>query len=216
MIFKVEMMKAYDHFSWNFLEFVLKEMDFGLKWTRWMRVCISNARFSVMAHLRVFQKFQGPRAGDPLCPLLFIIVTEYLSRMIDMLVENGVIDGFRVYSKERSMVISHLQFEDDPCSYLTLTPYLVFQLCPGRGSICTYTSYTKVGEVDRFKELANVQDCGLKNFPCTYLGLPLGARSFSFPIWEKVLEKMATRLARWITKCLPVVGRNTLLKATSI
>lgn len=52
----------------------------------------------------------------------------------------------------------------------------------------------KVGEVDRFEELAEVLGVVLEYFPCTCMGMPLGARSLSFPIWEKVLEKLATSL----------------------
>lgn len=73
------------------------------------------------------------------------------------------------------------------------------------------TKLFKVRGVDMFEELAEVLGCGIENFPCTYLGLPLGARSLAIPIWEKVLEKLATRLAGWKTKCF-IGGRNTLLK----
>lgn len=47
-IFRVDMMKAYDLVSWNFLYFVLQEMGSGERWRKWVRTCISHARFLVM------------------------------------------------------------------------------------------------------------------------------------------------------------------------
>lgn len=49
-IFKVYMMKAYDHDSWNFLDFVLGKMGFGRRWRIWVHLCISHARVSVMVN----------------------------------------------------------------------------------------------------------------------------------------------------------------------
>lgn len=61
MIFKVDMMEAYDHVSWNILVFVLKEMDFGQKWRTWVRVCISHARFSVLVNEKPKGYFKSSR-----------------------------------------------------------------------------------------------------------------------------------------------------------
>lgn len=62
----------------------------------------------------------------------------------------------------------------------------------------------KVGEVESFEELADILGRGFENFPCTYLGLLLRARNLFVPVWEKVLEKVVVRLARWKTKCLSI------------
>lgn len=46
-MFKVEMMKAYDHVLWNFLDFVMLKLGFGLKGRNYIRVCIAYTSFSV-------------------------------------------------------------------------------------------------------------------------------------------------------------------------
>ena len=58
---KLDIEKAYDHVSWNFLPEVLGKMDFGQRWINWISWCISTPRFSVLGvsewySLRVFSK----------------------------------------------------------------------------------------------------------------------------------------------------------------
>lgn len=37
-ICKLNMEKAYDHVSWNFMDYMMSEMGFGLKWRKWMKL----------------------------------------------------------------------------------------------------------------------------------------------------------------------------------
>ena len=53
------------------------------------------------------------RQGDPLSPLLFVLVMEALGRMLDK-ADDGHMSGFDVGSEEgRSLSVSHLLFVDD-------------------------------------------------------------------------------------------------------
>lgn len=69
MACKEDMMKAYDHVSWNFFEYVMRIMGFGNKW-RWICNYIANAAFSVMVNEspRGFLGVPGNQAGG-LCHL---------------------------------------------------------------------------------------------------------------------------------------------------
>ena len=61
-----------------------------------------------------FGSYRGLRQGDPLSPLLFVLVMEALGRMLDKAVLEGRMLGFSVGNLEgRSMVVSHLLFADD-------------------------------------------------------------------------------------------------------
>ena len=52
--------------------------------------------------------------GDPLSPLLFVLVMEAVGRMLDKAVHEGHLSGFHVGdSAGRSLVVSHLLFADD-------------------------------------------------------------------------------------------------------
>ncbi len=99
LICKLDIEKAYDHVNWNCLYTLMDRMGFGAKWISWMRACTSTVRFSVFVNgspTGFFDSSRGLRQGDPLSPLLFLLIMEVLSRMLRRSVERGFIRGFQV------------------------------------------------------------------------------------------------------------------------
>lgn len=45
---KLDFYKAFDSFSWEYLDYMLDRCGFSLKWRSWVRACISSAHFSVL------------------------------------------------------------------------------------------------------------------------------------------------------------------------
>lgn len=88
-------------------------MDFGAKWRSWIFFCIRTVNFSVLVNgspVGFFRSSRGLHQGDPLSPILFIMVAEVLSKMIRM-VDGVCILGFVV--GRGGCRITHLQFADD-------------------------------------------------------------------------------------------------------
>jgi hypothetical protein len=71
--------KAYNHVNWSFLLYLLKRCGFGERWREWIEWCISTVRFSILVNGSLegfFNSSRGIRQGDPLSPLLFVLVME--------------------------------------------------------------------------------------------------------------------------------------------
>jgi hypothetical protein len=100
LICKLDIEKTYDHVNWDCLFFILDRMGFGHKWVRWMKACVSTVRYLVIVNgspTGFFDSTRGLRQGDPLSPLLFLVIMEVLSRMLRRTEEGGFIRGFQGY-----------------------------------------------------------------------------------------------------------------------
>ena len=76
---KLDVEKAYDHVSWDFLIYMLQRCGFLEKWRKWIRYCILIVKFSILINgspIDFFGSSRGLWQGDPLSPLLFDIVID--------------------------------------------------------------------------------------------------------------------------------------------
>ena len=117
VVCKLDIEKAYDHLNWDALLYLLNRMGFGLKWKEWIKTCISTVRFSILVNgspAGFFGSSRGLRQGDPLSPLLFLLIMEVLSRILKKTEDSGLLRGFQVGPVNSIEVrISHLLFAVD-------------------------------------------------------------------------------------------------------
>ena len=80
-----------------FLFYLLKRCGFQERWQGWIDYCISPVRFPILingSHSGFFNGLRGLKLGDPLSPLLFVVIMEALSRIMFAMVDSGLISGF--------------------------------------------------------------------------------------------------------------------------
>ena len=171
-----------------------------------------------------FESSRGLRQGDPLSPLLFVLVMEALGRMLDKAVHEGRLSGFRVGNLEgRSLVVSHLLFADNTLIFcnadldqlLILRIVLIwFKAGTGLKINLSKLELVPIRVVHNIELLLSVLGCKQGSLPMKYLGLPLGAKFKNKTIWNPILEKMERRLAGWKRLYLSNGGKVTLIKST--
>lgn len=47
-MYKLDMEKGYDHINWEFVEYMMRRLGFGIKWRRRVMRCITTSFFVVM------------------------------------------------------------------------------------------------------------------------------------------------------------------------
>ena len=117
VIFKLDIEKTYDHVNWEAFLDLLKRMGFGVRWCRWIRTCISTVQFSVLFNgspANFFGSSRGLKQGDPLSPMLFLVMMEVFSKMMQRVEGAGLLRGFRADGRRGGGVcVLYLLFADD-------------------------------------------------------------------------------------------------------
>lgn len=81
-IFKIDFEKAYDKFSWEFLENMMMHMGFDDVWRKWIIECLTSSTLSILLNGSAANEFRVSKSlqqGDHILPFLFLIVVEGLS-----------------------------------------------------------------------------------------------------------------------------------------
>jgi hypothetical protein len=114
MLIKLDLSKAFDHLSWQYMHSLLSTFGFSRDWIQWIMKLTSSAFFSILVNGVPSQPFSpsiGIRQGDPLSPFLFVIMAEGLGHYITASIEEGSLQGLPLHGLQP--VASHSQFVDD-------------------------------------------------------------------------------------------------------
>lgn len=116
----VDIDKALDTISWDFLLKVLSKFGFNQIFYNWIRTFLFLARLSInfngVQH-GYFKWNRGFRQGDPTYPFLFYLAKDVLSRSLSKLVSHGGLDLIR--SSTNNFVLSHIFYANDILIFCT-------------------------------------------------------------------------------------------------
>ncbi|KAL5154172.1 putative ribonuclease H protein [Glycine soja] len=87
-----------------------------------------------------------------------------------------------------------------------------FELASGLKIIFAKSQFGVIGDgVNWAREAANNLNCRQLECPFLYLGIPTGANPSSQLVWEPIITKFKSKLAKWAQKNISMAGKVTLI-----
>ncbi|KAM0928198.1 hypothetical protein ACQ4PT_002333 [Festuca glaucescens] len=222
MLLKHDVAKAFDSVSWPFLISVLRQRGFGPRWIGWLVALLRSSRTQVLVNGSegpAFLHARGLRQGDPLSPLLFVLVMDVLAAMFRAAERAGVLSGLEEAGLKHRVSL----YADDIVVFASpdvreLTAVREVLACFGRASGLVVNFAKSSATPIRCDDAttlaaAPVLSCHVRQLPIPYLGLPLSLRKPTRAELQPVLDKLANKLALWKAWLMSRDGRVAYVRA---
>ncbi|XP_022867239.1 uncharacterized protein LOC111386969 [Olea europaea var. sylvestris] len=222
-LLKIDIRKAYDLVSWDFLKSVLEGLNFPLRFTQWAMECVTSPTYSVALNESMHGFFKGGKGlqeGDPLSPFLFVLYLEYFSRMIKDATNDS---DFNYHLKCGPLKITHLAFANHLTLFARRDAMLVeilmncldnFGLASGLKINTLKSSLYTTGiygfELQRIVELSNFSK---GTMPFCYFGIPLASEKLKVSSYAPFLDKIAAYIGAWNCSSLSYASKVELITA---
>jgi hypothetical protein len=190
VILKLNFEKACDKVKWDLLQQTLRIKGFFEKWCHWINQIVSKGSVGVKVNDnigRYFQTKKGLRQGDPLSHILFNLIADMLSTLINRAQENGQIRGLVPHLVEGGLSI--LQYVDDAILFmehdLDQAANMKLLLCAFEqlSGLKIHFHKSKMFCYGATKEMenqyTNLFGCGLGQYPFRYLRISMHHKKIS-------------------------------------
>ncbi|XP_039031866.1 uncharacterized protein LOC120166705 [Hibiscus syriacus] len=219
---KINLQKDFDSIHWSSILTILKALKIPNIFIEWIVACYSTATYSIAfigSLIGYFKGARGLRQGDPFSLILFVMVMNILSNLLNKAAAKVI---FNFHHKCKKICLTHLTFADD---------LLIF--C--KGNLESVMGVTTV--LDYFYEISglklNVAKCeifsarilvqsldtiinssGFKHItlPVRYLGIPLVIRKLTVKDCQPLIDKVKIKLHQWSRMKMCYAGKLELIK----
>ena len=222
VLLKIDIAKAFDTVSWEFLLDVLQHMGFGLRCRNWVATALSSASTRILLNGKAGRRVchaRGLRQGDLLSPMLFVIAMDVLNHFFKWIEDQGFlsptpgIGSFRVSLYADDLVLFVTPHRRD--LEVVKATLQIFGLASGLFSNLDKSVATPMHCSDEdMLRVQSVLACGVQQFPCRYLGIPLSVYKLKRADEQPLVDKVAARIPGWKGQLLNAAGRTALISAT--
>lgn len=164
---------------------------------------------------------KGLRQGDPLSPILFNLVANVFSKMLDRAANNNLISGLLTNLRPGGVI--SLQYADDTLIFLEnnleKAQHLKWILALFEQISGMRINFDKSDMIPINLEEADssrinqVFGCKTSQLPMKYLGVPLHHNKLTKEALQLVVDKVIKRVAGWRGRLLSYGGRLVLIRA---
>lgn len=220
---KIDIAKAFDSVRWDFVLSTLEAYLIPQQFISWIRTCICSPSFSVSINgvsSGYFKGKTGLRQGDPLSPILFVMMMNVLSLMLNKAANAG---SFAYHHDCSHLQLTHLCFADDLLIFLegsvdslvgVLEVLKEFEHMSGLAVNIEKTSMFSCGvPEDTLQLIVDSFNLHRAPLPIRYLGLPLSSKRLSVKDYDPLLLQIKRKLGSWTSKSLTMAGRLTLISS---
>lgn len=222
IMMKLDISKAFDSVSWSFLLEVLTRLGFGEKWRAVLCNLLASSSTRVLLNGEPGEEIihrRGLRQGNPLSPMLFILVMEALTSLIQRADDLGLLTplatrpvGHRLSIYADDVVL----FASPTAAELEFIKALlrVFGEASGLRVNMSKSAVIPIRCVEEHvQQVSNSMECDVSSFPCRYLGLPLSTKRLTAAELQPIIDRIADLLPSWKAALLYKPGRLILAKA---
>ena len=218
ILLKLDITKAFDSVSWAFLLEVLRKLGFGVRWCDLISGLLSTSSTQVLLNGipgESIKHRRGLRQGDPLSPMLFILVMDVLNLMFTRAADAGLLQPlsrrpiqhrFSLYADDVALFLQPIAADIN----LSLKLLHLFGEASG---LKTNVQKSNVLPIRCAEEdltlIQNLLPCEVLDFPCKYLGLPLSNRKLTKEQVQPIIDKVAEQLPGWKADLMTRAGRVT-------
>jgi len=222
LILFLDQEKAFDRVDHGFLFRALEKFGFGPVFTNWIKIMYQDAKSQIKVNNHLTQSFpitRGVRQGDPLSPLLFVIVIEVLANALrkcqglDGVLLPGIEAAIKVslYADDTSIFIS-----DPACLPAVLDVLERYCLATDAKLNLSKCQGVSLNQPSPPPHLQLGMAWLPPNHCLTHLGIPVGTSIDLDEVWGPVLNEIDVSLAKWKKRNLSLSGRVLITKSLAL